>query len=73
MDVQVQVYTISGKLIKTLETSVFDHGFKPAPIPWDGRDEFGDKIGRGVYIYRLRVRANDGTTAEQLQKLVILN
>ena len=28
---------------------------------WNGRDEYGSKIGRGVYIYRLSVRTSDGS------------
>ena len=39
---------------------------------WDGTDEFGNKIGRGVYIYRLSVKTSDGKTAEKWERLVIL-
>jgi len=35
--------------------------------------DFGSKIGRGVYIYRLKVRTTIGQTAERFEKLVILN
>ncbi|HET6245981.1 MAG: type IX secretion system sortase PorU [Bacteroidetes bacterium] len=73
LDVQVQIFTVSGKLIKTLNTSTRSDGFRAEPIPWNGMDDFGDKIGRGVYIYRLKVRANDGSVAEKIEKLVILN
>ncbi|MDQ3190906.1 MAG: type IX secretion system sortase PorU [Bacteroidota bacterium] len=73
LDVQVQIFTISGKLVKTLSTSTRSDGYRAEPIPWDGIDDFGDKIGRGVYIYRLKVRANDGSIAEKTEKLVILN
>jgi hypothetical protein len=41
-------------------------------VQWNGRDEYGDKIGRGVYIYRLRVQTADGKAAEKLEKLFIL-
>jgi hypothetical protein len=36
-------------------------------------DDFGDRIGKGVYVYRLRVRTPDGKSAEKFEKLVILN
>lgn len=71
MDVQVQIFTVSGKLVKTIQQLVNMEGYRSAPIEWDGTDDFGDKIGRGVYVYRLRVKA--GTKiAEQFEKLVIL-
>jgi hypothetical protein len=73
MDVQLQIFTVSGKLIKTIHTSMRSDGFRADPIPWNGTDDFGDRIGRGVYIYRLKVRANDGAVAEKIEKLVILH
>ncbi|MBI4929213.1 MAG: type IX secretion system sortase PorU [Bacteroidetes bacterium] len=71
LDVQVQVFTVSGKLVKTIQQFVNLEGFRSDPIDWDGTDDYGDKIGRGVYIYRLRIKSA-GETAEQFEKLVIL-
>lgn len=73
LDVKIEVFTVSGKLVKTLREVVQTDGFRADAIAWDGKDEFGDKIGRGVYVYRLHVRTPDGRTAEQLEKLVVLN
>ncbi|MGQ0829730.1 MAG: type IX secretion system sortase PorU [Bacteroidota bacterium] len=73
LDVQVQVFTISGKLVKSIAQYVHTEGFRSEPIEWDGRDDFGDKIGKGVYIYRIKVRTSEGSTAEKYEKLVILN
>ncbi len=73
LDVQVQVFTVAGKLVKTLTKSVFAEGYRSDPIEWDGRDDYGDKIGIGTYIYRIRVRTPDGKMVEKFEKLVILN
>ena len=73
MEVQVQIFTISGKLIKNINQFVNTEGYRSEPIEWDGRDDFGDKIGRGVYVYRVKVKTSDGSTAEKYEKLVILN
>ena len=48
-------------------------GYLSAPIEWNGRDEYGDKLGKGVYIYKVKVRNSVGTTVEKFEKLVILN
>lgn len=72
LDVLVQIFTISGKLIKTISTNIFSEGTRSTPIDWDGRDDFGDKIGKGTYIYRLKVRTSDGKTAEKIEKVVLL-
>jgi len=72
MNVQVQILTVTGKLIKTISQNVTCDGFRYDKIDWDGRDDYGDKIGRGVYIYRLRVKTEDGYTADKMEKLVKL-
>ena len=72
LDVILQVFTVSGRLIRTIERTMITAGYRSDPVEWDGRDDAGDKIGRGVYLYRLTVRSYDGQTAEQFQKLLIL-
>ncbi|MEI6507915.1 MAG: type IX secretion system sortase PorU [Bacteroidota bacterium] len=71
--VSVQIFTISGKLVKTLRTETVSATGHFDQISWDGRDDFGDAIGKGVYVYKVSVRSTIGKTAEQFQKLVILN
>jgi hypothetical protein len=73
MAVQVQVFTVSGKLVKTINETVHNDGFHGDPIDWNGLDDYGQKIGKGVYVYNLKVSTPDGQVAEQLEKLVILN
>ncbi len=71
-DVMIQVFTVSGKLAKTINQRIYAEGFRSQAIEWDGTDDYGDKIGRGVYIYRMYVRSAEGLTAEHYEKLVIL-
>ncbi|MFM1875192.1 MAG: hypothetical protein RL266_929 [Bacteroidota bacterium] len=73
LDVQVQIFTVSGKLVKTINETILSHGFRNEPIAWDGLDDYGQKIGRGVYMYNLKVTTPDGQKAEQIERLVILN
>ena len=73
MNVQIQIFTVSGKLIKTIEQFVRTEGFSSESIHWDGLDDFGDKIGKGVYIYRLKAIDSTGGKADKFEKLVILN
>jgi len=69
---QVQIFTVSGKLVKTLEQHILNEGYRSTSITWDGLDQYGDRIGRGVYVYRLKVRTENFSVAEKYQKLVIL-
>lgn len=72
LEVQVQVFTVSGKLVKTINQIVKTNGFRVEPIEWDGKDDFGDNIGRGTYVYRVKVVDPNGNKTEKFEKLVIL-
>lgn len=79
LDVSVQIFTVSGKLVKTLnaQTNVNDKccggSSLSRDIVWDGRDDFGDRIGKGVYVYKLTVRSTQlNKQVEKIEKLVIL-
>lgn len=71
--VTIQVFTVSGKLAKSIQTTVNCEGFRNEGIAWDGRDDYGDKLGRGVYLYKLTVTDKENKKAEKIEKLVILN
>jgi hypothetical protein len=73
LKVLVQVYTVTGKLVKTLNQQVTCSGLQPEGIDWDGRDDFGDRLARGVYVYRLAILDINNKKAEKIEKLVILN
>lgn len=73
LNVQLQVFTVSGKMVKNISKYIQADSYRSDPIEWDGHDDYGDKIGKGVYIYRLKVKTSSGATAEKYEKLVILN
>lgn len=73
LEVQVQIFTVSGKLVKTINQTVNSDGNLSRTINWNGLDDFGDKIGKGVYVYKLKVKSLlSNVTAEKYEKLVIL-
>jgi flagellar hook assembly protein FlgD len=73
LEVQVQIFTISGKLIKTIHQNIQTTGSLSRDITWNGLDDFGNKIGKGVYVYKLRVKATEtNLVSEKYEKLVIL-
>jgi hypothetical protein len=73
LDVLIQIFTVSGKHVKTLSATMISDGFNSEPIEWDGKDEYGDKIAKGVYIYKVKVKNPAGNVVEKFEKLVIIN
>lgn len=72
LEVSIQIFTVSGKLIKTILVNMTSDGFRSNGINWNGLDNFGEAIGKGVYIYKLQVRTPDGKSKNQFEKLVLL-
>ena len=79
LDVQIQIYTVSGKLIKTIDhfvPGITNEGYRVSDIHWDGKDENGDRLANGVYVYKVQVRSmnndQESTHNSAFQKLVIL-
>jgi hypothetical protein len=78
MDIQVLIYTVSGKLVKSMERRIFPTDFAVRDIDWDGMDEYGQKLANGVYLYKVKVslESPDGSRSikeSDFQKMVILN
>ena len=74
LEVMLQIFTVTGKLVKTFTSFEPNAKTHISDFHWDGKDDFGDKIGRGVYVYKLSVKAlSDGVKKEAFEKLVILN
>ena len=45
---EIKIYTLSGKLVRKLRG---ESG--AGEVSWNGRNEAGEKVDRGVYIYAL--------------------
>lgn len=73
LQVQVQVFTVTGKVVWTKNQVITTNGFLSREITWNGKDDFGDSIGKGVYVYKLTVKSTlTNDKVEKFEKLVIL-
>ncbi|MFA3782900.1 type IX secretion system sortase PorU [Melioribacteraceae bacterium 4301-Me] len=71
IDVKIKIYTIAGRMIKEIKEDYIADKF--VKIDWDGRDEDGNLIANGVYLYKLIVRSSDGQyTQNVLGKLAVI-
>lgn len=78
--VQVRIYALSGRPVRTLDTEealpsgVLTAG--PVQVVWDGRDEDMNLLASGIYLYKVRVRVDqpDGgrSVSEHIEKLAII-
>tara|TARA_Y100000748_G_scaffold231303_1_gene195320 strand:- start:319 stop:639 length:321 start_codon:yes stop_codon:yes gene_type:complete len=53
----IKIYTVTGKLVKTIARNGNSAGLEE----WDVRNDNGDKIAPGLYIYHIKAGANEFT------------
>ncbi len=60
----IQIMTITGKIVKTIqrdELGPLHVGRNITEYAWDGKDDFGDKLANGVYLYKVQTKLNGQT------------
>lgn len=72
LETKIEIFTVTGRLVRTILQDVKTQGFRVEGIAWDGKDDFGDQLAKGVYVYRINVRNPEGETAQEMQKLYLL-
>ena len=55
-EVNIYIYTIGGKKIKQIKNRNMSIGFQS--IEWDGKNEYGEMLANGVYIYKINAKNN---------------
>jgi flagellar hook assembly protein FlgD len=64
---KLQIMTVSGKVVREVTAAEFGPltaGTHQSNFCWDGKDEYGDQLANGVYLYRITARKADGTAFE---------
>jgi hypothetical protein len=67
--VYIKIYTVSGRLIKTIDRAPGDRNYNVAD--WDGRDDDGDRVANGVYLYKVTVTGTNGRDSLQGRLIVM--
>ncbi|MCG3155910.1 MAG: hypothetical protein DKINENOH_02518 [bacterium] len=58
--VQLHIYNSAGQLVRTLANDEMAQGWHE--LTWDGRDQNGQTVATGVYLYRLTAQDASGAT-----------
>ena len=68
-EVHIDIYTLEGKKIKILNPIFCQAGFNK--INWDGKDEFGNILANGVYLYKVNAINLEGEKIYKIGRLAI--
>jgi hypothetical protein len=72
MDVLINIYSLSGKLIKVIKANLPSDGYVMPPVEWDGNDDEGKRVSRGIYPYIVSVKTEKGETSRVSGRMIIL-
>lgn len=74
LEVELQVYSTSGKLVYQFNGPVNSTGYRvgPGQIMWNGNSIDGNSLEKGLYVYKISIKSCDGSTTSQTSKLILL-
>ncbi|MFA6980246.1 MAG: C25 family cysteine peptidase [Ignavibacteriaceae bacterium] len=70
-EIVIRIFTIAGRLIKEIKLPSGDFSVGFNKILWDGKDQDGDRIANGLYLYKVLAKYDDKTitTTQKLVKM----
>jgi len=70
-ELKIKIFTVAGRLIKYFNLNPAKLNYDFNRIHWDGRDQDGDLIANGVYLYKA-IMTIGGKTQTLTQKLAVM-
>ncbi len=68
---RVEIYSITGQVIRIIEQTSAQNGSVSNPIRWDGKNEYGTKVPLGLYVYKLIVHTSNGLFSQTSGKMIL--
>ncbi|MFN8242029.1 MAG: type IX secretion system sortase PorU [Bacteroidales bacterium] len=70
--ITIDIFNMNGMKIKRIEQELESTGYRLPPVLWDGNDDRGGRVGRGIYPYTVTVRTSDGEVSRVSGRMIIL-
>ncbi|MES2372487.1 MAG: type IX secretion system sortase PorU [Bacteroidota bacterium] len=70
LDVSILIYNEAGALVKRIKKLLKTAGTRNCEVIWNGDDQSGAKLAKGIYIYKVIVVAG-GSKTENTQQLIL--
>jgi hypothetical protein len=68
----LNIYSLNGKVIRTIRLSTPSTGYVLPPVEWDGLDDGGGRVARGMYLYEVTVATEKGERSRASGKMIIM-
>ena len=72
LQISIKIFDQVGALVKEIGGPFESDGYRVECLDWDGLDNMGSILSKGVYIYKVSVSDELGNSAHQSQRLVLI-
>jgi hypothetical protein len=77
LHVNITIYTLHGQLVKTIDQDVSSVDNLVSDIEWDGKNEAGTGLVKGIYVYKVSLTGRDTsgtkvTVESKFEKIVVM-
>ncbi len=72
LNITITIFNSGGQLIRIISTNIRPEGYRLPPMEWDRNDERGNRVGRGIYPYNVRITTRKGEIASGSGRMIIL-
>jgi hypothetical protein len=69
-DGTIRVFSVAGRPVAQIPFRFPGGGV--GIVDWDGRDQSGDEMANGTYLYRVEIKADSGVIVSDMQRLVMM-
>jgi hypothetical protein len=72
LDITINIFSMDGRIIKTIKQKTVTEGYSLPPLEWNGNDDGGKRVGKGIYPYKIVISTDSGEKASISGKMIIL-
>ncbi len=72
LTINIAIFSMNGKIIQSIDLTMPSTGYRLQPILWDGNDDGGKRVARGVYLYSVTIRTSGGEISRATGRMIIL-
>jgi hypothetical protein len=72
IDVTITILNTGGSIVRIIREQFYSTGYSLPDIAWDGCNENGSRLARGMYLWRAEAVTADGERASATGRIIIL-
>jgi hypothetical protein len=72
IDITITILNTGGSTVRIIREQFYSTGYSLPDIPWDGCNENGSRLARGMYLWRAEAVTAEGERASAAGRIIIL-